>query len=283
MKKTFIAVVVAILGCVEVVIAADIAEMDWAQSNIDALRSFDKDAVVRLVNQVAGNEDSGDAATRDNIGEIAWVDLAGDGRVELLVTVAGSRAFYNSLAVYMQDSSGKVSHQQQLTGWMISDLGKVVRDLDGDRRKELVIPIQFPPGAYWGAKPMAGWPVVYRLRNGTYVEASRDFPNFYDDEVLPQLQDRIKDTQKQIATGLKGEAQLAVLEMSRDKILRVLRRDPTAGLAKAREWANTDDPELLGDAIVVFRDIGGHEDELRAAELAGQRALAAEKAARMGQ
>lgn len=283
MKKTFIAVVVLILGSVQVVLGADIAEMDWTQSNIDALRSFDKDAVVRLVNQVAGNEDPGDAATRDNIGEIAWADLAGDGRVELLVTVAGSRAFYNSLAVYMQDSSGKVSHHQQLTGWMISDLDKVVRDLDGDRHKELVIPIQFPPGAYWGAKPMAGWPVVYRLQNGKYVEASRDFPNFYDDEVLPQLQDQIARTHKQIATRLRGEAHVAVLEMSRDKILRMLGRDPTAGLAKAREWADSGSPDLVGDAIAVLRDIGGHEDELRAAELTGQRAMAAEKSARTDQ
>jgi hypothetical protein len=281
MKPVIVALAV-ILAFASRAPAAEIADIAWTEPNIETLRAFDKAAVARLVTQVFGTRlDSEFAATDKSIGEFKWLDLAGDGQYQLVVALSNGRSFTN-LMVYRHDASGTVSYQR-LEGAFIPKLDEVVRDIDGDGKDELVVPIQFPPGAYWGAKPMAGWSVVYRLQNGTYVEASRDFPNFYDDEVLPQLQDQIKETHRQIATGLKGEAQLAVLEMSRDKILRMLGREPTAGLQKAREWANTDDPELLGDAIVVFRDIGGHEDELRAAELAGQRAMAAEKAARMGQ
>ncbi|MGH7948441.1 MAG: hypothetical protein ACREQF_04380 [Candidatus Binataceae bacterium] len=152
--KTLPAVAAVVLALSRAALAAEIADLPWTESNLDMLRALDKAAVVNFVNRVSGNEDPGDAATTDDIGEFAWADLTGHGRYELLVTVAGSRAFYNSLAIYRQDSSGKVSFQN-LAGWMISDLGKVVRDLDGDRRKELVIPIQFPPGAYWDTKPFS--------------------------------------------------------------------------------------------------------------------------------
>lgn len=59
---------------------------------------------------------------------------------------------------------------------------------------------------------------------------------------------------------------LASLLMRRDKILRVLGRDPNAGLAGAREWVKSDDPELVQDAVDVFEDIGGHQQELGAAK-----------------
>jgi hypothetical protein len=53
--------------------------------------------------------------------------------------------------------------------------------------------------------------------------------------------------------------------MERDKILRIIDRDPDAGLKQAREWMNSPDAALVQDAITVFRDIGGHESDLRAA------------------
>ncbi len=61
---------------------------------------------------------------------------------------------------------------------------------------------------------------------------------------------------------------LAVAVMERDKILRVLGRDPDAGLAEAREWMKSPDPELAEDAVVVLRDMGGHPQDLAAAKRA---------------
>jgi len=65
---------------------------------------------------------------------------------------------------------------------------------------------------------------------------------------------------------------LAALTMGRDKILRVLGRDPTAGLAQAREWVKSDDPILVEDGKRVLDDMGGHDEEVRAAMLALKRA-----------
>ena len=62
--------------------------------------------------------------------------------------------------------------------------------------------------------------------------------------------------------------------MQRDKILRVLGRNPNAGLGQAREWVKSDDPELMQDAAEAFKDIGGHQQEYRAAESALDRAVA---------
>ena len=55
--------------------------------------------------------------------------------------------------------------------------------------------------------------------------------------------------------------------MCRDKILRVLGRDPNAGLAQAREWMTSPDPVMVDNARVVFQDIGGHDEDARAAKL----------------
>jgi hypothetical protein len=100
------------------------------------------------------------------------------------------------------------------------------------------------------------WPAVYRLENGHYVQASRDFPKFYDREVLPELD-------KEIAKPKVGQMR-AWLIMERDQILRVLGRNPMAGLKEAYQWMNSSDPELREDAAVVFGGIGGHDEELRA-------------------
>ena len=61
---------------------------------------------------------------------------------------------------------------------------------------------------------------------------------------------------------------LAVLVMARDTMLRWLGRDPNAGLAEAREWIKSDDPDLVSDAVDVLEEIGGHEQDLRAAKSA---------------
>jgi hypothetical protein len=92
-----------------------------------------------------------------------------------------------------------------------------------------------------------------RLRNGKYVGASRDFPGFYKNKILPQLDQEIIKTRREVKDRAKGKSKphpymgphddywqqparyLAALIMCRDKILRFIGRDPIAGLAQARE------------------------------------------------
>ena len=60
--------------------------------------------------------------------------------------------------------------------------------------------------------------------------------------------------------------------MERFKILRVLGRDPTAGLKEAYGWMKSNDPDLLQDAAVTFSEIDGDEADARAADEARSRA-----------
>lgn len=154
-----------------------------------------------------------------------------------------------------------------------TDLGKIVRDINGDGQVELVIPttlISYSNGS------TITWPTVYRLEKGKYVEASRDFSGFYEDEVIPKLQERINQYQAKPGVGTLDA--VAGLTMVQDKILRVLGRDPAAGLQQAYEWMSSDDPMLLQDAAATFQSIGGHEREMRAAQEAQMRAEAREHA-----
>jgi hypothetical protein len=68
------------------------------------------------------------------------------------------------------------------------------------------------------------------------------------------------------------ERNLAALIMCRDKIRRIIGRDPDAGLVQARKWMTDSDPVFVDNARIVFQDIGGHEEEVRAAKLATYRA-----------
>ena len=262
----------------------EIANRPWNAANLDALRAMDKAAIVKFFNTVEGP--GGDWDGQD-MGGFAWIDLAGDGKYELLVTQFTRCCGY--LTIYWQDAPGK------MRGDLYEGAGNfphMVRDLAGDGKQELILDATIgvddrrPMSGVW----VATWPQVYRLRNGRYVDASHDFANFYDTEVLPELEKNIAALQQDVA-GQQGKPKptpnaeypmqqavdiewfgagraLAALEMERDKILRVLGRDPEAGVAEAREWAKSPDPELIEDAYVVLGDMHGHEQEYQAAESA---------------
>ena len=241
-------------------LAIQIDQIAWNESHVATLRSFDKAAISAFV--TGGDRDPG--FREKNILEFGWYDLAGDGKYELALTQGGGPCCV-FLVLYRQDSIGKVS-SQSFDG--AGRLSKTIRDLNGDGQQELILYSYVGSENYQGTTPQAMWPEVYRLKGTKYVEASRDFPAFYHDEILPLLANQIDDARRMAASGSQDNEEVAVLKMEKDKILRVIDGDATAGLQQARTWANSSDPQLIGDAVVVFRDIGGYEDEARAAEAA---------------
>lgn len=271
MKNTLImALALAlVLGLASVGFGVEIGELAWDESNIKTLRAVDKAAVAHFMTKVGGSEGTPPAAKPSEIWEFEWVDLAGDGRYELALTESSGPCCV-FLAIYWQEAPGKF-RSQSLPG--AGTLKKTIRDLDRDGKDELILYSYLDSDGYRGARATPMWPRVYRLRDGEYVEASLDFPEFYTDEVLPQLDEEIAKARRTWPPGSEYETGAAVLEMQRDKILRVLGRDPTAGLAEAREWARSEYPDMIENAMVVFRDIGGHEEEARAAEQAWKQAL----------
>jgi len=309
MKKILMAGL-GMLALVSAASGAEIADTAWNQSNIETLRSFGKADVAKFLNsglvEWIGSAHDGDNTTTNDIQEFTWADLSGDHQYQLVMVLSSfSGNAANSLAIYRRNSSGKISEQWfqgmniHLNGWKDRPyIPKVIQDLNGDGKDELVIPTEL--GRVVGSRPKATWPRVYRLHNGTYVEASRDFPAFYDTQVLPEFNRLISKAREEVArppaqTAPDAAEKLASLVMARDKILRVIGRDPTAGEQQAREWITGPNPQPLA-AITVFKDMGDHEKDLRAAvrelhrELdpalkarAAEKAAAAKKAAGEGQ
>jgi hypothetical protein len=263
--------------------SAELANRPWNAANIGALRALDKAAVVRFSNMIGGKKGTAWLGTEDGISGFTWADLAGDGKYELLMTVVTKCCGY--LFICWQEAPGKLRVQSyQGAGY---DLAQMIRDLNGDGKQELILygHVDTDDRISTLPAPVAEWPQVYRLQNGRYVEASREFPRFYDSEILPELEKGMSEARQDVAAQhgkpkptpgpqfiqQKGDwplppRALAAGVMERDKILRVLGRDPEAGLSQAWEWVKSDDPYLVQDAVDTLEDIGGHEQELNAAK-----------------
>ena len=344
--RVFVAIL-GVLACVGVGRAAEdsaaakmtrIGAVAWDQANLATLRSFGFSDVAEFLG-AAGEEWQGEnIATADcsrycanfHMYEFTWAALTSNGRYHLLVVLqAFGVGGENRLLVYNQSPSGAITSQSivgqdiHLEGTDYQMMPKVVQDLNGDGQDELIIPTSFFDSLR-GTSPNAVWPKVYRLENGTYVDASREFPGFYDAQVLPKLNTAIEAVNERLGEAPLSSASSSapspespvssaaaehvpcsmpvgagivcggnraipnappprpitlasaeqrpelivgqmVLIMTRDKILRVLGRDPTAGLAQARAWL-TGPKRYPRAAYTVIKDIGGHEDDLRTAQ-----------------
>jgi VCBS repeat protein len=276
LKKALLAATLMVLVLASSAFAAGIGDLPWDQSNIETLRSFDKTAIDGYLNDLAGDD-----PLHAEVGAFGWYDLNGDGHYDLVVTEdLSGRAHFDYLAIYGQSNSGTVQLIQWIEGDRIpSDLGKVVQDLNGDGKDELIIPATLV--SYTTASTIT-WPEIYRLLNGKYVEASSDFPAYYDSQVLPLLERKINAARNRSPLGWQDETQAAAALMVKAKILRVLGRDPNAGVLDANVWMQSDNPELLQYAIATFGAIGGHDSDIRIARAAQSRAVARERAVRQG-
>jgi len=275
-----------------------IGAVAWDQANLATLQSFGYADVAEFL-EAAGVQWEGDQDITTNCSPplcrnfhmygFTWADLAGDGQYHLVVVFEPyGTSDENGLSIFTRGPSGKIVSQSivgmdiHLEGLKYAMIPKVIQDLNGDGRDELIIPTLFyDPG---GTGDKAIWPRIYRLANGSYVDASRDFASFYETQILPKVNHALERANRAVAnlsavnsTGGASapeptdalrdwRTQQMVLIMTRDKILRVIGRDPTAGLAQARAWITGPDRHP-GSAYVVIKDIGDHEDDLKAAQL----------------
>jgi hypothetical protein len=230
MMRMLLGCLVTMLGLARGATMDDIASVPWTEAHVDELRRFDGRAVEDFVNRFRGGP-----GMHVTVGEFAWVDLAGDGQYQLVVTLdLSGRAYFDYVAIYRRSRTGKV-RRQWIEGQDVK-LGRAIRDLDGDGTKELIllsgIDSGDPRGFAWG--PSRVWPKVYRLRSGSYVDGSAAFATYYDQEVLPPLEKEIDEARQSAAreqvppeNAEWTARKLMVLELTRDKILGVLGRKPT--------------------------------------------------------
>lgn len=262
--------------------AAEIAHIPWDEANISTLRSLDRDSIQKFVNSPEG-------FLPVNVLQFEWADFAGNGKYALVVVWNTGRVG-EAISIYRQNDVGKIDKQRiELEGYGYEGpLRDAIRDLKGDGKKELIINSGFGDGRSMGETPLTQWPMVYRLRGGKLVEASREFPGFYDKEVLPLLEEKIATLQKKLdmeaEAKVAGEAvikeyspyqpdidshtspeqhkavrdteQLALQQSLRDHILHVLGRKLTAEQEKeVLEWLNSPDYWVSKYAVPALEEM----------------------------
>jgi hypothetical protein len=278
--------------------AAEIAALPWDESNITELRSASLSDVEEFVNRVLC-DDIKDCAPVQVI-QFVWEDLESNGQY-LLVDLYGDRT--QAVGIYWKTHSGKTEEnhgelspaipgyrtQSIDVGGSEGSLTKAIRDLDGDGKKELIVNAGFGDGRSMAETPLTQWPMIYRLQGGKLVEASRAFPNFYDKEVLPPLDEKVSVLQKKLDAEAEAKAageavikeyspsqpdidshtspeqrkavrdseQLTLQQSLRDHILHVLGRNLTAEQEKeALEWLNSPDYWVVKYAEPTLEEIG---------------------------
>lgn len=292
-------VVLTIVSVHRVAIAKStaIASASWNAGNIDTLRSFTLNDVVDFL-RAQGEMRLDEQLQANDIREFTWADLGGTGQDSLLVVFESLGAIPESyLSIYNRDPSGKIT-SQTIVGDEIrlkvrggeGFIPDVIESENGSDKKLLVIPTVF----VFNLPTSLIWPKAYALQNGVYIAAGPDSASFYDAQILPkfnraiaEVDDRLRSlaASNEPSTTSDGSAtpnqkQYYVrkrirLIMVRDKILRFIGRDPTAGLAQARMWISDGEAR---PAYAVIKDIGDHEEDLRAAQLEIQRGRAAHNA-----
>jgi hypothetical protein len=298
MRKVSAILLAMILAFAGVVSSAQkIEDIPWDESHIKQIRAASKHAMFRFLDRQMDPDNEMEWNESSLSWDYAWY-LAGDGKYELAMH-SQSGPDVSGLTIYWQDAPGKIRSQEfgyaadATDEWYWNEGGADIVDADGDGVPEIIDLDDLdhhPPPQRTKFIPGGMWPRIYRLRDGKYIEASRDFAAFYDKTIFPMInksmanaQKRIKETTAQKAMPGPSNKQnddylqsatrtLAGVTMCRDKILRVLGRDPNAGLVQAREWMTSPDPVMVDNARVVFQDIGGHDEEVHAAKLATDRA-----------
>ncbi len=170
-----------------------IGTLTWNEANIEQLRSLSQDDIAEFLTSIGQTWNLEDSVKAEDIQDYAWSDFAGNGEYRLVVVLQQfGTAPENFVSVYNKSPVGGITAQSFEASATIDPLNRgAIQDLNGDGKKELIIPDS--PYDRKGDGEVAIWPEVYRLENGTFVEASADFPKFYDKQVLPKLNSEIEE------------------------------------------------------------------------------------------
>ena len=219
------------------------------------------------------------------IGALKWADVDADGAYELLVTMnfrgpdicPVTTTFYYDLVV-MKQVAGAYRMQKlliDLKGPSKTFTGSLhnlrdslnymaISDLDHDGTLELVLPIDLEYSD-------AVWTSFYKWENNGYIEADKQFKGLYEQILLPEIEKRIEALSKNKSEAEQELDEELVCEwVIRDKIVRLLGKDPQAGFQRAIKWTKSLSSNVREYAALVFNEIPGEEAARYLEELAAE-------------
>jgi hypothetical protein len=186
------------------------------------------------------------------VGDFRFADLAGDGRLELVATVDYSgREFFNSVFVVQKQSSAIGYDVQEIEAWNVQSLEGVIKDLNGDRKFELVIPMLLTP--YLGARSYAVWRGVFAYAGHEFLEDDLKFLSYYKTEFMPEVDKEISELRSQHGDQIKIDA----LQIALERAARLGQPDNETRLRTAMMWSQDADPVRRIFAVSILADIGG--------------------------
>ena len=184
------------------------------------------------------------------VGAFKFADLLGDGNIELVATAdVSGRAFFGDLLIVRRTGSLTFS-AQHIAVLNLESLTDVVTDLNGDGKKEIIVPVALTPYLR-GDFPEAKWTGIYTWTGSLYEEATSRFAEWYRSNVVPGLQQAL-DTAKQRNDSLA----IALAQLQLDKAIRVSGGSAETGLTTAQLLATNSDPNLRIWAAYALADIG---------------------------
>ncbi len=166
----------------------------WTDNNMDALKRIfaDTATVNTFLLSFFPN-----AVPEPDVGEYELVDLHRDGKIQLVITFAYSRAFYNHLYIVAREG-GQFQTSEIFTGGApIQNLKASIVDLNSDGTKQFLLPRYLAPH-FGAAQPVPIMIDVYAWNGRQYEAANSSYKNFYRDSVLPRLRtslDRVQHGQ----------------------------------------------------------------------------------------
>ncbi len=234
------------------------AERDW-NAMISALHTAkppsDEQTYPFVMAMVAGEPDSGAQSPEDealagvSVCSAGFFKISESGSYSLVASLdVNGRHFCNDVEVIHRGASGLTI--QNVWAREADDVNEIVRDLDKNGKKELVIPSEL--SGYAGARCSGAWNEIFGLRSGILVDRSAEFKDFYKAQLAP-LEAGMQEARKKLNDGDGDRA--VCLKMEADKIERFLGISPNAGENKAIEWANSGDEYLRGRGFAVLADI----------------------------
>jgi hypothetical protein len=183
-----------------------------------------------------------------HLGDFKFFSPENDSEYDLAASIDESgRGFFNTIVIVRKLDKG--FSYQTVQAWDVKSLDGLIKDVDGDRKKELLVPTGLTP--YMGTRPVAVVPIVYGREKGIYVNKSANYSAYYRTEVVPLLQQKLD----KLKSAKPGSLELDIAQIELDKVLRTSGQDPKAGLTQAQTWSKEDKihQEL---AASVLQDIG---------------------------